>query len=71
VVRRRRTDDRRSYALSLTPSGKALQKRAARAFDAAADEVLSPLKVAERHELAEMLRKVILSADRQLKESSA
>src|ERR671924_1191291 len=38
VVRRRNPADRRSYALTLTPKGRAVQKRAARAFDGAADE---------------------------------
>lgn len=70
VVRRRRTDDRRSYALSLTAPGKALQKRAARAFDAAAEEVFSPLKSSERAALIDMLHKVIATADRHLKELS-
>lgn len=70
VVRRRRPDDRRSYALSLTPSGKALQKRAARAFDAAAEEVFAPLKASERASLVDMLAKVIATADRHLKELS-
>src|SRR5437764_6975440 len=63
VVRRRNPADRRSYALSLTPKGRTFQKRAARAFDAAAEEVFEPLKPAELRELADMLRRVIASAD--------
>src|SRR5215469_1266199 len=62
VVRRRNPVDRRSYALHLTPKGKTVQKRAARAFDGAADEFFGPLAPAEQTALMEMLRRVILSA---------
>lgn len=68
VVRRRNQSDRRSYALGLTPSGRLLQKRAARAFDAASDEFFGPLKASERSALGAMLRRVILTADRSLAE---
>ena len=85
VVRRRNPADRRSYALSLTPRGRTVQKRAAHAFDAAADEFLDALEPAERQALVEMLRRLISTADermaapgpslphpdRQLKKSSA
>ena len=64
VVRRRNPDDRRSYAVSLTPEGKAMQKRAAKAFDAAADEFLNTLKPGERQALTDMLRKLIVNADK-------
>src|SRR5438445_12084361 len=37
VIRRRNPADRRSYALSLTPRGRALQNKAARAFDDVTD----------------------------------
>ena len=63
VVRRRNPADRRSYALSLTPRGRSFQKRAARAFDAAAAEFFSPLKPGEQRALVEMLRRMITSAD--------
>lgn len=66
VVRRRNPADRRSYALSLTPKGRTFQKKAAAAFDAAAQEVFEPLKPAEQRELADMLRRVITSADAKL-----
>ena len=62
VVRRRNPIDRRSYALHLTPKGKTVQKRAARAFDGAADEFFEPLAPAEQNTMMEMLRRVILSA---------
>src|SRR6266571_8916296 len=63
VVRRRNPADRRSYALSLTPRGKTVQKRASRAFDGAADEFFGPLQPGERQALADMLRRMIASAD--------
>jgi DNA-binding MarR family transcriptional regulator len=62
VVRRRNPADRRSYALSLTPKGRAVQKRAARAFDGAADEFFGPLASAEQQALMDMLRRIITSA---------
>ena len=71
VVRRRNPADRRSYALSLTPRGRTVQKRAARAFNAAAAEFFGPLKSAEQQALTDMLRRIIASADPQLKKSSA
>lgn len=63
VVRRRNPADRRSYALSLTPRGRTVQKRASRVFDGAADEFFGPLKAAEREALTDMLRRMIASAD--------
>ncbi|HZQ48689.1 MAG TPA: MarR family transcriptional regulator [Candidatus Dormibacteraeota bacterium] len=66
VVRRRNPADRRSYALSLTPSGKALQKKAATAFDEVTDEVFDGLKPAERKVLGDMLRRVIEGVDAKL-----
>lgn len=66
VVRQRNTADRRSYSIQLTPKGRTVQKRAAKAFDAAADEFFGPLKPGERKLLAEMLRRLIASADEKL-----
>lgn len=71
VVRRRNPSDRRSYALSLTPRGRSVQKRAARAFEAAADDFFGPLRPAEQQALTDMLQRIIASADLQLKKSSA
>jgi DNA-binding MarR family transcriptional regulator len=60
IVRRERSPrDRRSYAVTLTTSGKAKQKRASEAFDAAADDFFSPLSTPEREKLAGMLRRLI------------
>jgi len=66
VARHRNPADRRSYALGLTTKGKALQKKAARAFDDVTDEVFAALKPAERKALGEMLRRVIEGVDAKL-----
>lgn len=66
VIRRRNANDRRSYALSLTPRGRTVQKRAAKAFDDAADEFFGALEPAERQELTGMLRRLISKADSHL-----
>lgn len=71
VERRRNPSDRRSYLLTLTPKGRVFQKRAAQAFDGAADDFFGPLTSGERSAMADMLRRMILSADRQLEKSSA
>jgi DNA-binding MarR family transcriptional regulator len=81
IARRlRNPQDRRSYLVTLTTGGKAKQKRAAKAFDNAVDEFFSPLKPAERRQLAEMLQRLLLptgqpgtvsSSDRQRRKSSA
>jgi DNA-binding MarR family transcriptional regulator len=66
VVRRRNPSDRRSYALTLTPKGRGVQKRAARAFDAVSDEFLGALKPSERKALGNMLRRLIEAADERM-----
>ena len=66
VERRRNASDRRFYALSLTPKGRTIQKRASRAFDGAADEFFGALKPAERQLLQEMLQRLIRTADAKL-----
>jgi DNA-binding MarR family transcriptional regulator len=66
VERRRNPADRRSYALHLTVKGRGVQKRAARAFDAAAAEFFGPLAAAEQKSLADMLRRMILDAQAKL-----
>ena len=66
VERRRNPADRRSYALHLTTKGRPVQKRAARAFDAAAEEVFSPLRPGEQTALADMLKRIILAAQAKL-----
>jgi DNA-binding MarR family transcriptional regulator len=71
VVRHRNPADRRSYSLALTPRGRTFQKRAARAFDQAADDFFGPLEPSERQAISDMLRRMITSADRQLEKSSA
>lgn len=66
VVRRRNPADRRSYALTLTPKGRTVQKRAARVFDAAAEEFFDALAPAERQALQGMLQRLISAADQRL-----
>ena len=66
VVRRRNPADRRSYALTLTPRGQTVQKRAARAFDAAADEFFDALEPAERQMLLGMLQRLISAGDERI-----
>ena len=66
VVRRRNAADRRSYALSLTPKGRTVQKKASRAFDEAADEFFEALKPSERQLLSDMMRRLIITADEKL-----
>src|SRR5579864_154523 len=61
IVRRDRSPhDRRSYAVTLTASGKVKQKRAAEAFDAAVEEFFAPLNAAERQKLGAMLRRLVV-----------
>jgi MarR family transcriptional regulator, lower aerobic nicotinate degradation pathway regulator len=67
VVRRRNPADRRAYSIQLTPKGRAVQKRAATAFDSAADEFFAPLRPNERQALGEMMRRLIASADEKLR----
>jgi DNA-binding MarR family transcriptional regulator len=67
VVRRRNPADRRSYALTLTPRGHTVQKRAARIFDAAADEFFDALDLAERPLLLGMLRRLITGAEERMR----
>jgi DNA-binding MarR family transcriptional regulator len=60
IVRRERSaHDRRSYAVTLTAGGKVKQKRAAAAFDAAAEDFFSPLSSSEREKLLGMLARLI------------
>jgi DNA-binding MarR family transcriptional regulator len=66
VVRRRNPADRRSNALTLTPKGRTVQKRAARVFDAAAEEYFHALEPSERQLLQGMLQRLIFAADERL-----
>jgi len=66
VVRQRNPADRRSYSIQLTPKGRTVQKRAATAFDSAADEFFAPLGPGERRVLGDMMRRLIASADEKL-----
>src|SRR5258708_19057128 len=63
VVRRRNAADRRSYALVLTPKGRAVQKRASKAFDAPADEFFGALKSTARQLLSDMIPRLLSAPD--------
>jgi DNA-binding MarR family transcriptional regulator len=71
VVRRRNPADRRSYALGLTPKGRTVQRRAAGALDAAADEFFGPLAPDEQQALMDMLGRMISSAEEKMGERRA
>lgn len=66
VLRRRNAADRRSYALSLTPKGRTVQRRASQAFDEAADEFFEAVNPRERQLLSDMMRRLIVAADEKL-----
>jgi len=59
VKRERNPQDRRAYAITLTPTGKAHQKRGAEALNGARDEFFAPLSQAEREQFFEMLRRLV------------
>jgi len=67
VVRQRNPADRRAYSIQLTPRGRTVQKRAAIACVSAAAAFFSPLEPRERHVLADMMRRLIASADEKLR----
>ena len=59
VVRVRNPEDRRSFLITLTPAGRALQRRCAVALSGASDALLEPLTAAERQDLTELLGRVV------------
>jgi MarR family transcriptional regulator, lower aerobic nicotinate degradation pathway regulator len=58
VERVRSTRDRRAFLIHLTPQGRELQHRAAASLAGAADTLLTPLDLAERRQLVDLLAKV-------------
>src|SRR5258708_38707250 len=58
VERVRSTRDRRAFLIHLTPQGRELQHRAAASLAGAAETLLSPLDLAERRRLVNLLAKV-------------
>lgn len=64
VARKAREDDRRSIDVMLTASGQTVIDRAIRHRLDAARESLKCLQAGERRELADLLRRVVLSAER-------
>lgn len=59
LTRERNPDDRRAYALRLTPAGRSLQKRGEKALDKSADALFLRLSYEERATLRALLLKVI------------
>lgn len=58
VKRERNRQDRRAYAITLTPRGRARQKRGAEELDGARDEFFAPLSRTEREHFFEMLQRL-------------
>jgi len=58
VERVRSMQDRRAFLIHLTPRGRETQQRAAAALAGAADALLTPLNLAERQQLVDLLAKV-------------
>jgi DNA-binding MarR family transcriptional regulator len=61
VERHRNPEDRRAYALEITPKGRAWQKRATETIIETEKEFLAPLSPAERQQLVELLQRVLMS----------
>ena len=59
VRRERNRDDRRAYAVTLTPEGRRLQKRAEQTLDGVADEFFGRLTRQEREQLQGFLRRLL------------
>ena len=66
VERRRNPDDRRAYALQVTPAGEAWQKRATEVILETEDEYLAPLSAAERKQFVDLLQRVLVSQPAEL-----
>jgi MarR family transcriptional regulator, lower aerobic nicotinate degradation pathway regulator len=58
VERRRNLDDRRSFVIHLTPSGRRLREQAAAAVAEQTKTLLRPLSASERRQLIDLLTKV-------------
>jgi DNA-binding MarR family transcriptional regulator len=60
VERRRNPDDRRAYALEITPAGRKWLEQARRAMYEAEQKFLEPLSQAERRQLTGMLQRLLV-----------
>jgi DNA-binding MarR family transcriptional regulator len=60
VERRRNPDDRRAYALEITPAGRKWLEQARRAVFEAEQKFLEPLSRAERRQLTGMLQRLLV-----------
>jgi DNA-binding MarR family transcriptional regulator len=61
VERRRDTEDRRRYAVALTPAGRRVLARARKIADAHEERILEPLSAAERQELHALLLRLAIA----------
>jgi len=61
VERRRDAEDRRAYAIHVTPKGSRARVRAREAVEAAEADLLAPLSPEDRDRLKDLLLKVIVS----------
>jgi DNA-binding MarR family transcriptional regulator len=57
--RERDPNDRRAYAVKLTPRGRTKQRRAAETLDNARDEFFAPLSKREREQLLALLKRLV------------
>jgi DNA-binding MarR family transcriptional regulator len=66
VERRRNPNDRRAYALQVTPQGARWLKQATEVVLESEGEYLAPLSTAERKQLIELLQRVLMSQPAEL-----
>jgi DNA-binding MarR family transcriptional regulator len=59
VRRERNPNDRRAYAVKLTPKGRARQRRGAETLDHARNEFFAPLSKREREQLLALLKRLV------------
>lgn len=59
VRRQRDPNDRRAYAVKLTPKGRTRQRRAAETLENARDEFFAPLSMHEREQLLALLKRLV------------
>jgi DNA-binding MarR family transcriptional regulator len=60
VLRERNPNDRRAYAVKLTPKGRVKRRRAGETLDRTRDEFFAPLSKREREQLLALLKRLVL-----------
>lgn len=66
VERRRNPEDRRAYALQVTPKGEKWQRQVTGVINETEAEFLAPLSPAERKQFVELLQRVLVSQPAEL-----